>query len=77
MDEHKLEDLTRFYEGVTKKNSSKKSLGRSSLSSFMPKVKGSIGRPKAERNNHLSAAFNMSFNKFDASFCIVLTLKDS
>jgi hypothetical protein len=61
----KLDATSEYYEGVTRKHPSRKSLGKASISSFLPKVKGSSIRSKTDKDNHLSAAFNMSFNKFE------------
>lgn len=67
LDVTKLGDKVDYFDGV-KKSGVRKSFRKSSIASLLPKVKGSLGRPKAERDNHLSAAFNMTFNKFDVSF---------
>ncbi len=68
----KLDTATDFYEGVTRKHPVRKSLGKGSIASFLPKVKGSSVRSKTEKDNHLSAAFNMSFNKFEVSILLSL-----
>lgn len=64
----KLDVTSEYYEGVTRKHPTRKSLGKASISSFLPKVKGSSIRSKTEKDNHLSAAFNMSFNKFEVIY---------
>ncbi|XP_057366231.1 endonuclease/exonuclease/phosphatase family domain-containing protein 1-like [Daphnia carinata] len=61
----KLDTTSDYYEGVTRKHPVRKSIGKGSIASFLPKVKGSSIRSKAEKDSHLSAAFNMSFNKFE------------
>lgn len=64
----KLDTTSEYYEGVTRKHPVRKSIGKGSIASFLPKVKGSSIRSKAEKDSHLSAAFNMSFNKFEVIF---------
>lgn len=61
-----VENISEYFDDVARKIPGKKtiSMRKSSISSFLPKVKGSLRRPKAEKPS-LSAAFNMSFNKFD------------
>ncbi|XP_046652160.1 endonuclease/exonuclease/phosphatase family domain-containing protein 1-like [Daphnia pulicaria] len=61
----KLDATSEYYDGVSRKHPTRKSLGKASIASFLPKVKGSSIRSKSEKDNHLSAAFNMSFNKFE------------
>ena len=70
-----VENISEYFDDVTRKIPGKKtiSMRKSSISSFLPKVKGSLRRPKAEKPS-LSAAFNMSFNKFDVGPSIFLHL---
>ena len=68
-----VENISEYFDDVARKIPGKKtiSMRKSSISSFLPKVKGSLRRPKAEKPS-LSAAFNMSFNKFDVGPSIFL-----
>ena len=70
----KLDATSEYYEGVTRKHPTRKSLGKASISSFLPKVKGSSIRSKIEKDNNLSAAFNMSFNKFEVTLNKLLNI---
>ena len=61
-----VENISEYFDDVARKIPGKKSMSmrKSSISSLLPKVKGSLRRPKNEKGS-LSAAFNMSFNKFE------------
>lgn len=63
----KVDGPPNYFEGVPRKHPLRKSLGKASIASFLPKVKGSSTRSKADKDSHLSAAFNMTFNKFEVS----------
>lgn len=71
----KLDATSEYYDGVTRKHPTRKSLGKASIASFLPKVKGSSIRSKSEKDNHLSAAFNMSFNKFEVTLKQLLNIQ--
>lgn len=64
-DLNKLDATADYFEVISRKHPVRKSLGKASITSLLPKVKGSSIRSKTKKENHLSAAFNMSFSKFE------------